>query len=82
MAHLTHVSEMEKKCETLARITTILKDVIQNKVVCLDCFQHHFFLYKYGKNFVLFFLELMSLFLKPLVFPVFYVSAHLSTWVN
>lgn len=33
MAHLTHVSEMEKKCETLARITTILKDVIQNKVI-------------------------------------------------
>ncbi|KAE8730515.1 small ubiquitin-related modifier 2-like [Hibiscus syriacus] len=31
VAHLTHVSEMEKKCETLARITTILKDVIQNK---------------------------------------------------
>lgn len=35
MAHLTHVSEMEKKCEALARITTILKDVIQNKVVYL-----------------------------------------------
>lgn len=34
MAHLTHVSEMQKKCETLARITTILKDVIQNKVSC------------------------------------------------
>ncbi|KAK3166188.1 hypothetical protein QOZ80_1AG0042560 [Eleusine coracana subsp. coracana] len=33
IAHLTHVSEMEKKCESLARITTILKDVIQNK----DC---------------------------------------------
>ncbi|KAL9257406.1 AUGMIN subunit 2-like protein [Drosera capensis] len=31
VAHLTHVSEMEKKCETLGRITTILKDVIQNK---------------------------------------------------
>ncbi|KAK9285600.1 hypothetical protein L1049_024795 [Liquidambar formosana] len=31
VAHLTHVSEMEKKCETLARITAILKDVIQNK---------------------------------------------------
>ncbi|ONI18355.1 hypothetical protein PRUPE_3G211000 [Prunus persica] len=31
VAHLTHASEMEKKCETLARITTILKDVIQNK---------------------------------------------------
>ncbi|EEF37065.1 conserved hypothetical protein [Ricinus communis] len=31
VAHLTHVSEMEKKIETLARITTILKDVIQNK---------------------------------------------------
>ncbi|RVW97374.1 AUGMIN subunit 2 [Vitis vinifera] len=29
VAHLTHVSEMEKKCETLARITAILKDVIQ-----------------------------------------------------
>lgn len=31
VAHLTHVREMEKKCETLARITSILKDVIQNK---------------------------------------------------
>ncbi|THF99301.1 hypothetical protein TEA_008292 [Camellia sinensis var. sinensis] len=31
VAHLTHVSEMEKKIETLARITIILKDVIQNK---------------------------------------------------
>jgi HAUS augmin-like complex subunit 2 len=31
VAHLTHASEMEKKMETLARITTILKDVIQNK---------------------------------------------------
>lgn len=31
IAHLTHVSEMEKKIKTLARITTILKDVIQNK---------------------------------------------------
>ncbi|CAM8949775.1 unnamed protein product [Rhodiola kirilowii] len=31
VAHLTHVSEMENKCETLARITYILKDVIQNK---------------------------------------------------
>ncbi|KAG6717615.1 hypothetical protein I3842_04G109700 [Carya illinoinensis] len=31
VAHLTHVTEMEKKTETLARITTILKDVIQNK---------------------------------------------------
>ncbi|KAL4588960.1 hypothetical protein LXL04_001861 [Taraxacum kok-saghyz] len=31
VAHLTHVSEMEKKIETLERITTILKDVIQNK---------------------------------------------------
>ncbi|CAO2813139.1 unnamed protein product [Amaranthus hypochondriacus] len=31
VAYLTHVSEMEKKIETLARITTILKDVIQNK---------------------------------------------------
>ncbi|KAK6919310.1 HAUS augmin-like complex subunit 2 [Dillenia turbinata] len=31
VAHLTHVSEMEKKCETLARITAILKDVLQNK---------------------------------------------------
>ncbi|GJS48114.1 aminotransferase-like mobile domain-containing protein, partial [Tanacetum coccineum] len=30
-AHLIHVSEMEKKMKTLARITTILKDVIQNK---------------------------------------------------
>ncbi|KAL3529411.1 hypothetical protein ACH5RR_008733 [Cinchona calisaya] len=31
VAHLTHVSEMEKKIETLSRITAILKDVIQNK---------------------------------------------------
>lgn len=31
VAYLTHVAEMEKKIETLARITTILKDVIQNK---------------------------------------------------
>ncbi|CAL5211631.1 unnamed protein product [Lathyrus oleraceus] len=31
VAHLTHVSEMNKKIETLARITTILKDVIHNK---------------------------------------------------
>ncbi|KAJ4972097.1 hypothetical protein NE237_005196 [Protea cynaroides] len=31
VAHLTHVHEMEKKIESLARITTILKDVIQNK---------------------------------------------------
>ncbi|CAJ2679150.1 unnamed protein product [Trifolium pratense] len=31
VAHLTHVSEMEKKIETLAKITTILKDVIHNK---------------------------------------------------
>ncbi|KAK1431125.1 hypothetical protein QVD17_14379 [Tagetes erecta] len=30
-SHLTHVSEMEKKIETLARITTILKGAIQNK---------------------------------------------------
>lgn len=35
VAHLTHVSEMEKKIETLSRITTILKDVIQNKVIQL-----------------------------------------------
>ena len=35
MAHLTHVSEMEKKIDTLSRITTILKDVIQNKVIYL-----------------------------------------------
>lgn len=34
MAHLTHASEMEKKIETLSRITSILKDVIQNKVIC------------------------------------------------
>ncbi|RWR92635.1 hypothetical protein CKAN_02185300 [Cinnamomum micranthum f. kanehirae] len=31
VAHLTHVSEMQKKCDSLARITSILKDVIQNK---------------------------------------------------
>ncbi|GJR83936.1 retrovirus-related pol polyprotein from transposon TNT 1-94 [Tanacetum coccineum] len=34
-AHLIHVSEMEKKMKTLARITTILKDVSQNKVMQL-----------------------------------------------
>ncbi|KAG6748697.1 hypothetical protein POTOM_048629 [Populus tomentosa] len=32
VAHLTHVSEMEKKIDTLSRITTILKDVIHNKI--------------------------------------------------
>ncbi|KAH9322671.1 hypothetical protein KI387_017310, partial [Taxus chinensis] len=31
VAHLTHVSQMEKKCQTLAKTTAILKDVIQNK---------------------------------------------------
>lgn len=31
VAHLTHVSEMEKKCQALSKTTTILKDVIQNK---------------------------------------------------
>ncbi|KAL0863821.1 hypothetical protein Bca101_042939 [Brassica carinata] len=31
VAHLIHVSEMQKKIETLSRITQILKDVIQNK---------------------------------------------------
>ncbi|KAF6148118.1 hypothetical protein GIB67_011893 [Kingdonia uniflora] len=31
VAYLTHVREMEKKIESLARITAILKDVIQNK---------------------------------------------------
>ncbi|XP_023772483.1 AUGMIN subunit 2 [Lactuca sativa] len=31
VSHLTHVSEMEKKIETLARITRILRGVIQNK---------------------------------------------------
>ncbi|KVH89284.1 hypothetical protein Ccrd_008729, partial [Cynara cardunculus var. scolymus] len=31
VGHLTHVSEMEKKIETLARITAILKGAIQNK---------------------------------------------------
>ncbi|KAG0476751.1 hypothetical protein HPP92_013592 [Vanilla planifolia] len=31
VAHLTHISEMEKKCESLTRMTAILKDVIQNK---------------------------------------------------
>ncbi|XP_023512230.1 AUGMIN subunit 2-like isoform X1 [Cucurbita pepo subsp. pepo] len=31
VAHLTNVSEMQKKIETLSRITTILKGVIQNK---------------------------------------------------
>ncbi|KAG7642910.1 HAUS augmin-like complex subunit 2 [Arabidopsis suecica] len=31
VAHLTHVGEMQKKIETLSRITQILKDVIQNK---------------------------------------------------
>ncbi|WZY92578.1 hypothetical protein YC2023_064909 [Brassica napus] len=31
VAHLTHVCEMQKKIDTLSRITQILKDVIQNK---------------------------------------------------
>eukprot|EP00250_Pteridium_aquilinum_P030199 c40831_g1_i1 orf=461-1396(-) len=31
VAHLTHVSEMEKKCQALSSTTAILKDVIQNK---------------------------------------------------
>eukprot|EP00252_Welwitschia_mirabilis_P024713 TRINITY_DN7418_c0_g1_i1.p1 TRINITY_DN7418_c0_g1~~TRINITY_DN7418_c0_g1_i1.p1 ORF type:complete len:309 (+),score=64.52 TRINITY_DN7418_c0_g1_i1:100-1026(+) len=31
VAHLTHVSEMEKKCQKLAKTTAILRDVIQNK---------------------------------------------------
>ncbi|KAJ0240175.1 AUGMIN subunit 2 [Hirschfeldia incana] len=31
VAHLIHASEMQKKIETLSRITQILKDVIQNK---------------------------------------------------
>lgn len=31
VAHLTHVSEMEKKCQALSKTTAILKDVIQNK---------------------------------------------------
>ncbi|KAH7288534.1 hypothetical protein KP509_31G030300 [Ceratopteris richardii] len=31
VAHLTHVSEMEKKCQALSRTTAILKEVIQNK---------------------------------------------------
>ena len=32
VAHLTHAREMEKKIESLRRSTSILKDVIQNKV--------------------------------------------------
>ncbi|KAH7855079.1 hypothetical protein Vadar_021001 [Vaccinium darrowii] len=39
VAHLTHVSEMEKKIETLARITMILKDVIWNKDRVIACLQ-------------------------------------------
>ncbi|EFJ17288.1 hypothetical protein SELMODRAFT_115170 [Selaginella moellendorffii] len=31
VSHLTHVSGIEKKCQALARTTTKLKDVIQNK---------------------------------------------------
>ena len=42
VAHLTHVSEMEKKIETLARITTILKDVIQNKVIFFFCLRIYY----------------------------------------
>lgn len=63
MAHLTHVSEMEKKIETLARITTILKDVIQNKVTFLLSFCHrcHLDLFIYFLNFILFWI---SVFLK------------------
>ncbi|KAL4625934.1 hypothetical protein ACB092_05G059700 [Castanea dentata] len=42
VAHLTHVSEMEKKIETLARIMTILKDVIQNKSsMHIDAYMEH-----------------------------------------
>lgn len=33
VAHLTHVAEMEKKCESLASMTSNLKSVIQNKVI-------------------------------------------------
>jgi hypothetical protein len=44
IAHLTHVSEMEKKCESLARITAILKDVIQNKVIEFHIFEVFLFL--------------------------------------
>ncbi|KAJ0600910.1 putative HAUS augmin-like complex subunit 2 [Helianthus annuus] len=33
ISYLTHVSEMAKKIETLVKITTILKGVIQNKVI-------------------------------------------------
>jgi hypothetical protein len=32
VAHLTHVSEMEKMIETVARISIVLKDVIQRVV--------------------------------------------------
>lgn len=31
VAHLTHISEMEKKCGSLVRMIVILKDVTQNK---------------------------------------------------
>lgn len=44
VAYLTHVSEMQKKIETLARITTILKDVIHNKVRYVLLFCPHFVL--------------------------------------
>lgn len=33
VAHLTHVSEIKKKSEALAKTTATLQDVIHNKVV-------------------------------------------------
>ncbi|XVF38127.1 hypothetical protein REPUB_Repub20aG0071600 [Reevesia pubescens] len=45
VAHLKHVSETKKKCKTLARITTILKDVIQNKDRIIARLQQPYSLY-------------------------------------
>jgi hypothetical protein len=36
VAHLTHVTEIEKKSRALAKTTATLKDVIQNKVMLSD----------------------------------------------
>ncbi|MED6209648.1 AUGMIN subunit 2 [Stylosanthes scabra] len=58
VAHSTHVSEMEKKIETLATITAILKDVIQKKDRVVSRLQQPYSLYcihveaEYQKEFV------------------------------
>lgn len=66
VAHLTHVTEMEKKTETLARITTILKDVIQNKVLCCFIFVIIVFFAILRSNGVCFMLKLLLFLLENL----------------